>query len=206
MIETQLSVFDLVVLGILIISCLFAFFRGFVREILSLGAWVGAAMVTLYYFPDVAEELKPHFKTPVVAAGFATLGLYIGALMVFSLINMLILKLLKSSDEVGPTDNILGLVFGAARGVFIIALGYFMLAMALPNDENPEWLAKSITLPYVEKSALLLARIAPEYLNDMAELEKKMRTREEPVDEIGAYTDAAQKKLDTLIDGEKEEK
>lgn len=204
MIETQLSIFDAVVLGILVISCVFAFFRGFVREILSLGAWVGAALVTLYYFPDVAEELKPHFKTPVVAAGFATLGLYIGALMVFSLVNMLILKLLKSGDEVGPTDNILGLVFGAARGVFIIAVGYFILAMMLPSNENPEWLQKSLTLPYVEKSALLLARIAPEYLNDMAELEKKMRTQESPVEEIGAYSKDAQTKLDTLLKGEGE--
>ena len=43
MIETQLSIFDAVVLGILVVCCLFAFFRGFVREILSLGAWIGAA-------------------------------------------------------------------------------------------------------------------------------------------------------------------
>jgi membrane protein required for colicin V production len=204
MIETQLSLFDAVVLGVLVISCVFAFFRGFVREILSLGAWVGAAMVTLYYFPDVAEELRPHFKTPVVAAGFATLGLYIGALMVFSLINMLILKLLKSGDEVGPTDNILGLAFGAARGVFIIALGYFILAMMLPSNENPDWLEKSVTLPYVEKSALWLAKLAPDYLNDMAELEKKMRTQEMPVDEVGAYSKAAQTKLDKLLEGEDE--
>ena len=43
MIETHLNLFDATVLGILALSCLFAFFRGFVREILSLGAWIGAA-------------------------------------------------------------------------------------------------------------------------------------------------------------------
>ena len=50
-------------------SCLFAFFRGFVREVLSLGAWLGAAIVTMYYFPEMAARLKPHFKSAVGAAG-----------------------------------------------------------------------------------------------------------------------------------------
>jgi len=205
MIETHLSIFDAVVLGILLVSCLFAFFRGFVREILSLGAWVGAALITLYYFPDLAEKLKPHFKSPVVAAGFATLGLYIGALMVFSLINMFIFKFLKTGEEIGATDNIFGLVFGAVRGAFIVSLGYFIVAMMMPSDENPEWLKSSMTLPYVEKGALMIAQISPDYLRDMASLEKKMRSQDIPVDEEGGgYTSSAQTRLDRLIEGNKE--
>jgi membrane protein required for colicin V production len=204
MIETHLSIFDAIVLGVLVISCLFAFFRGFVREILSLGAWVGAALVTLYYFPAAAEKLQPHFKTPVVAAGFATLGLYIGALMVFSLINMFIFKFLKSGEEIGATDNILGLIFGAVRGAFIVSLGYFVTAMMLPSDETPEWLKQSVTLPYVEQGSLMLAKIAPDYMRDMAELEKKMRTQEISIDEKNSgNSKAAQSRLDKLIAGDK---
>jgi membrane protein required for colicin V production len=204
MIETHLSIFDAVVLGILLVSCLFAFFRGFVREILSLGAWVGAAMITLYYFPEVAEKLQPHFKSAIVAAGIATLGLYIGALMGFSLINMFIFKFLKSGEEIGPVDNILGLMFGALRGAFVVSLGYFLMAMVLPGDDTPEWLKQSVTLPYVEQGSLTLARIAPDYLRDMAELEKKMRTQETPIEEKGgAYSKAAQSRLDKLIEGDK---
>ena len=59
MIETHLNILDASVIGIMVLSCLFAFFRGLVREVLSLSAWVGAGIVTLYYFPAVAEKLHP---------------------------------------------------------------------------------------------------------------------------------------------------
>ena len=41
---------DLAVIGIVALSAIFAFARGFVREALSIVAWVGAAAVTLYGF------------------------------------------------------------------------------------------------------------------------------------------------------------
>ena len=204
MIETQLSIFDAVVLGIMLVSCLFAFFRGFVREILSLGAWIGAALVTIYYFPAAAEKLQPHFKSPVVAAGFATLGVYIAALVGFSFINMLIIKFLKSGDEVGLTDNLLGLLFGAARGAFVISLGYFMMAFFLPEDEKPSWMEHSITEPYVKQGAQILAKVAPDYLKDISSLEQKMAPAaggDEPIEETGkGYNPDSRRKLDRLID------
>lgn len=187
MIETQFSIFDAVVIAVMATSCLFAFFRGFVREILSLGAWIGAGIVTIYYFPDAAEWLKPHFKTPVVAAGFATLGLYITALIGFSILNRFILKFIKSGDEVGPTDNILGLVFGALRGAFIVSLGFFMLLIALPENDYPDWLKQSVTLPYAEKGAMLLISVAPDYLKDMADLQKKMQAEAQAAERKGIW-------------------
>src|SRR5438045_1137345 len=116
MIDTHINMFDVIVIGILLLSCLFAFFRGLVREVLSLSAWIGAAMVTLYFFTDVADKFKPHFKSDVIAGGVGATCLYIGALLGFSLLNMLILKFVKEGSEVGMLDNLLGLAFGALRG------------------------------------------------------------------------------------------
>ena len=48
---TGLTALDIGVLIVLAISALLAFGRGFVREVLSIGAWVAAAVVTLYAFP-----------------------------------------------------------------------------------------------------------------------------------------------------------
>lgn len=216
MIETHLSIFDAVVVGILLTSCIFAFFRGFVREVLSLGAWIGAGIVTLYYFPAAAEKLQPYFKTPVVAAGFATLGLYLAALMGFSLINMFIIKFLKSGDEIGPTDNIMGLIFGALRGIFIVCLGFFLLVVALPEKEYPNWLKSSVTLPYVEKGTAALISIAPDYLRDIAAFQKKTSAdvkhgkglwNREPEDRAGepAYDKESTQHIDRLIENLKED-
>lgn len=205
MIETHLNIFDAIVFGIMLVSCLFAFFRGFVREILSLGAWIGAALVTIYYFPAAAEQLQPNFKNPVIAAGFATLGLYITALVGFSIVNMFIIKFIKSGDEIGLTDNIMGLIFGAARGAFIISLGYFMVALFLPESEEPEWIEGSFTQPYVEEGALMLARMAPDYLRDISAIERKATSGDdEEIDESGdngqGYNHESRQGLDRLID------
>ncbi|MDE3060077.1 MAG: CvpA family protein [Pseudomonadota bacterium] len=173
MIETHLNLFDAIVIGLMVLSCVFAFFRGFVREILSLGAWIGAGIVTVYYFPSVAVRLQPYFRTPTVAAGVATLAVYVAALIIFSLFNMLILKFLKEGSDVGLLDNMLGLLFGAFRGALIISLGYFLLTIALPEKEYPAWLKTSVTRPYVEQGAVVLARVAPHYLREISSLERR---------------------------------
>lgn len=169
----NLNIFDTTVILIMVLSCLIAFFRGFVREVLSLGAWVGAGVVTLYYFPDMAEYVKPHMKSPVVAAGMGTLGIYTAALIVFSTINWMILKLMKSGSDIGMLDNTLGLVFGAFRGAFILSLGFFLFTIVVPPKEYPDWLEKSITRPHVEKGATVLASISPKYLRELSSLVKE---------------------------------
>lgn len=173
MIETQLNLFDAAVIGIMLLSCLFAFFRGFVREVLSLGAWIGAAIITIYYFPDMARILKPHFKSAMGAAGVGTLIIYSTSLIGFSIINAIILKYVKSGNEVGMLDNLMGLMFGAARGALIVSLGYFLMTIALPEKEYPQWLVESVTKPYAERGAITLAKVAPEYLREISTLQQK---------------------------------
>jgi len=215
MIETHLNLFDMAVIGVMVLSCLFAFFRGFVREMLSLGAWLGAALVTVYYFPEVAEKLRPHFKSAIGAAGVGTLGIYTAALLGFSLFNTIILRFVKSGTEVGMLDNLMGLLFGAARGALIVSLGYFLMTIALPEKEYPDWLKKSVTRPYVEQGAIKLAKVAPDYLREISTLEKKaaeeLETEKkklpediEPTthpDENAGYSKTSSRQMDRLIEG-----
>lgn len=172
MIDTQLSYFDAIVIGVMLLSCLFAFFRGFVKEILSLGAWIGAGLVTLYFFGDVAEMLKPHFKNEMVAGGMAALGVYVGALIGFSIINSLIMRMMKEGSDVGILDNALGLMFGALRGAFIVSLGYFILSIVMTEDTMPDWVQNAKTRPWVKEGAVLLGRAAPDYLSEHTALKE----------------------------------
>ena len=50
-----LNVVDLGVLGGILISALLAFSRGLVREVLSIGAWVVAALATIYGLPHLRD-------------------------------------------------------------------------------------------------------------------------------------------------------
>lgn len=192
MIEAHLSAFDATVMGILALSALVAFFRGFVKEVLSLGAWVGAGLVTIYYFPDAAKWLKPHFKSELVATGFGTLGLYIAALLAFSIFNTVVLRFVKSGSDVGVLDNTFGLAFGLFRGAFIISLGMLLITMVMNKDEYPKWLKEAKTRPFAEEGALMLARIAPEYLQEMTSLRDKLGIKAKKPGDTGEGKTASQ--------------
>lgn len=177
MVEAQLNYFDMTIYGIMTLSCIFAFFRGFVKEILSLVAWIGAAAITVRFFPEVSEKLQPHFAKPLAANIVATLSLYFGSLIVFAIFNRLIIKVLKSGTEIGWFDNFLGFAFGGIRGAFIISLGYLLMMVVIKDESRPEWLEKAKTRPYVEKGALMLANIAPKYVEELSNMQQQVKDR-----------------------------
>ncbi len=187
MIDAQLSMnlFDAIVLGVLFLSALISFFRGFIREFLSLLAWVGAAFITLYFVVDVAEYLEPYVKKPMVAAIFATLGTYFVALMTISLLSSIIVRYLKTGEDVGAMDNLLGLFFGVIKGSLIVALGYFLLSVVLGanKEEYPDWVKTAYTLPAVEKGTRIVVAMMPGYLKEITEYAQKEENEEFNLDE-----------------------
>ncbi len=55
---------DLAVLAVMFLSGLLAFSRGLVREVLSIGAWVGAAAVAMAGLSVVRPLLNPICRRP----------------------------------------------------------------------------------------------------------------------------------------------
>ena len=205
MIETELNIFDIIVVSIMLLSCLFAFFRGFVREVLSLGAWIGAGLVTIYFFPTVAEKLEPHFKSEVVAAGVGTLSIYVLALLAFSLLNRVITQFLKSGNDVGLLDNAMGLVFGAARGAFIVSIGYLLMMFFIGEGETPNWLYQAKTRPYVKDGAAMISNAAPHYLQKFSHLQEDKPQDGLIKNEETAYPEQSVEKMDSLYEEMNEE-
>ena len=199
MVEAQLNYFDVAVIGIMFLSCLFAFFRGFVREILSLVAWVGSGIITITFFPQLYDVFQPSFTKPFVAAIATTATLYIGSLIGFAIINRYLIRILKSSTGIGFLDNFLGLVFGGLRGAFIISLGYFAISVVVSEKNRPEWLEKAVTRPFAEAGAVYLSKLAPDYLSKFASFEHK--TAESAKD---AVQKSAEEKLQEQLDKYKE--
>ena len=167
MVAAQFNIFDTVILLVMFLSIVLAFFRGFVREVLSLFSWVGAAFITVYYLPTVSAMLEPHFKSKLVVGGIAGLGTYICALMVLSIITSLIMRYVKKGNEVGVLDNLLGMGFGALRGAFVVSLGFLLLTFMMTPDNYPVWIKEARTKEYVEQGAQILAQIAPNYIHDI---------------------------------------
>lgn len=179
MVQASLNLFDIIVICVVGLSALLSFFRGFVREALSLGAWLGAGIITLYSFPSVSEWLAPHIKSPVAASGLASMGVFIVSLIALSLLLGVFLKFLKPGSEVGILDNIVGLLFGVARGVLVVSVVYFVMTIVINEKDMPEWLEGSLTRPYVAKSAKWIAHITPSYLDTVLGKEEDTKSEED---------------------------
>ena len=87
MTDLPFHIADGIIVAVLVVSGLLAYFRGFVKEILSVAGWIGAALVALYGFPyaqPFARELIGHDLGADVATGA---GLFVVTLMVLTVIS-----------------------------------------------------------------------------------------------------------------------
>jgi membrane protein required for colicin V production len=164
--QFNINLFDGTVFTILFLSALLSFFRGFIREALSLGAWVGAGMITLFFTKDIAQFIKPYVKSDAAAIIFGTMGTYFLALTVISIINTVIAKYLKSGSDVGAFDNFFGVIFGLIKGSAIITLAYFLATLVWGEDKEkyPEIVKTAYTRPAVEKGTDIMKKLLPTYI------------------------------------------
>jgi len=164
-----MNTLDVVVLVIVLGSTGFAFARGFIREILSIAAWLGAALITLYgysYAVPFAERFLPKGLFANAAAG---IGVFVVALIVLSILTAVIARRAAHSGLSG-FDRILGLVFGLVRGAIIVALGYIALAWYLPADKpRPDWVTQARTLPLLQAGANMIEHMLPGAWRDKVE-------------------------------------
>ena len=79
--------FDLAMLAVLALSALLAFFRGFVREVLGVGAWIGAIFVGYWFFPFVAPKFEQWIHAKEFADPAAIAVVFVVALIVLSVIS-----------------------------------------------------------------------------------------------------------------------
>src|SRR6516225_3482310 len=133
-----ITLLDVILLLVMLVSGLLALIRGFMREILSIGAWGVAALVTLYSYPRVLPLAKQYFASDSVAAAVSAGGIFLGTLLIVSIITARISDMVLDS-RVGALDRTLGFLFGLARGLVIVVVAFLFFAWLVPDRSQPEW-------------------------------------------------------------------
>jgi membrane protein required for colicin V production len=155
------GILDIAVLVIVLVSGILAFARGLVREVLSIGAWVGAAIATLYLFRFAQPIAHTYIKIDLAADIAAGVAIFVATLIILSVISHALSRRVRES-ALGPLDRSLGLAFGLVRGVALLALAFLIYTALFPAGERPKWITEARTEPVLAKSAEILAQMLPE--------------------------------------------
>ncbi|MEM7569036.1 MAG: CvpA family protein, partial [Pseudomonadota bacterium] len=111
----DLSGLDIAVGVILILSAIIAFFRGFVTEVLSLAAWGGAVLATMFGYGPLAEWVNGWIDIEWLSKAVSIAFLFFFSMMFLRLITNKIGSMVRSSG-LGIADRSLGAAFGVLRG------------------------------------------------------------------------------------------
>jgi membrane protein required for colicin V production len=133
-----ITLLDVLLLVVMLISGLLAMIRGFMREVLSIAAWGIAALVTLWAFPRVTPLAQSYFSSDTVAKGIAIGSVFLVTLLIVSIITVRISDMVLDS-KVGALDRTLGFLFGLGRGLIIVVVAFLFFAWLVPDRSQPDW-------------------------------------------------------------------
>lgn len=132
---STLNWIDYAIIIIIALSSLISLIRGFIREALSLASWIIAFWVALTFSTLLAPYFQAYIQSDAVRYAVAFILLFIATLIVGAIVNFVITQFIEKTGLSG-TDRLLGVVFGFARGVLLVAIILLSAHMtAIPKEQ-----------------------------------------------------------------------
>jgi len=150
--------FDFGVFIVLGVSVVISLFHGLVREMISLGGWVGGFILATLFGGKVAG-LMPQSLSPTLGALIGFLLVFIAVLAISWIVGLVLSSAVRASG-LAPADRALGAIFGLARGL-IIVLVVVLVSGLTPLPREPFWRDAVLSGPF-ESAALALRPLMPE--------------------------------------------
>jgi membrane protein required for colicin V production len=167
---------DIGVIVILLISAGVSFFRGLIREVLTIVGALGGGFAALTFGPslipltskwfgieDGKEPAKLFDMIPVELA--AQITAYAGIFVIVFIILQLASHLISNAAQavgLGPVDRTLGIFFGLARGLLLLGVLYLPFHLILPEDSKKQWFENSQTMVFIEGTTKWLISFVPQ--------------------------------------------
>ena len=151
----------ILLLVVMLVSGLLAMIRGFMREILSIGAWGLAALATLWAYAKVLPIAKGYFSSDMVAAGVTVGGVFLLTLLIVSIITVRISDMVLDS-RVGALDRTLGFLFGLGRGLVIVVVAFLFFAWLVPERSQPTWVSGAKSKVVLQSTGQWLMSMLPD--------------------------------------------
>lgn len=155
-----ITLLDGILIGFTLVSAILAMVRGFSREVLSIVSWVAAAVGAFYFYPVLLPYVQPHINNQTLALAVAAGIVFLIVLIVVTVITMKVADFIIDS-RIGALDRTLGFLYGAARGVLVVAVAFLFFSW-LVGTNPPDWITEAKSRPLLEGIGNWLESILPD--------------------------------------------
>ena len=161
-----ITIFDGIVIGVILFSAVLAMVRGFSREILSIVSWGGSA-VAAYYLYSLLVPYAMHYTADTRIATIASAAvIFLIALIIISFITIRIADFIIDS-RIGALDRTLGFLFGAARGLLLMVVVVAFWNWLVAPPARPDWVNNAKSKPFLDSLVEKLKSALPENIQAM---------------------------------------
>ncbi|NVD43807.1 CvpA family protein [Qipengyuania atrilutea] len=160
---------DYLILLIVAVAAIGGFSRGIVQEVLSLLAWGLAIAAIRFMHKPLTQQLSAYIGDDITTSILAFALLLLIPYAAMKVIAGSAGKAARSS-KLGVIDRILGLAFGAIKGVIIAVVGFSLLVLGYDTvwgfQGRPTWISGARSYEFMDASS-----------RDMVELIAERRAR-----------------------------
>ncbi len=172
-IQSNISVFDLIVTLIIIYSMIQCAAKGFMLSLLSFSKWVLALIITIILVPKfnpiVEDYIDSQFVTDI------GLGIFIYIVSLFIIINLgKILGNVVTYTGLGSVDKSFGLLFGVFKGYVICVCMFSLINWFYPHEKWPVKGEGTYSFNIIYKGSMFLVEEFPNSKNYYDETEEKL--------------------------------
>jgi membrane protein required for colicin V production len=152
---------DIIVLVFMLVSGLLALARGFTREVFSIISWAAAAVAALMLFPRYQDVARSYLQPNWLADIALIVGIFLIVLIVVSFITIRVGDKVLDS-RIGALDRTLGFLFGVARGLVLVVIGYLFFSWLVPPEGQPNWVREAKSKPLLDYTGETILALLPD--------------------------------------------
>ncbi|PYB70880.1 MULTISPECIES: CvpA family protein [Rhizobium] len=172
-----ITIFDGIVIGVVLFSAVLAMVRGFSREVLSIASWAGSVAAAYYLYPMLVPYVKNYTSDDRIALAGSAGIIFIVALIVISFITSRIADFIIDS-RIGALDRTLGFLFGAARGLLLLVVAVAFWNWLIDVRQRPDWVNNAKSKPFLDSLVLKLEAVLPQDIEP--QIRERILGREAP--------------------------
>lgn len=191
---------DIIVIAAILISTVIAFLRGFIREVLTIVGVLGGLVAAYFGGPQLSPVVDGWLGVDGKDESARFLGILpfdlLADIISYGSIFIVVVIVLSVASHflahgakavgLGAIDRVLGIFFGVARALVLLALLYLPVYLLAGEETRGGWFKGSHTKPFVEMTAAWMAGFLPESFTesiedkaeDVKESEKGRQVRE----------------------------